>query len=46
MLRAALVRAALGATESAPKPLAHNAYKVELGKRAVVRTLMRASRLA
>jgi xanthine dehydrogenase YagS FAD-binding subunit len=28
------------------KPLAHNAYKVELGKRAVVRALMRACRLA
>jgi xanthine dehydrogenase YagS FAD-binding subunit len=28
------------------KPLAHNAYKVELAKRAVVRALMRASRLA
>src|SRR5215203_5637112 len=28
------------------KPLAHNAYKVELGKRAVVRALMRASKLA
>ncbi|HEX8492229.1 MAG TPA: FAD binding domain-containing protein, partial [Pyrinomonadaceae bacterium] len=28
------------------KPLAHNAYKVELGKRAIVRALMRASRLA
>ena len=28
------------------KPLAHNAYKVELGKRALVRALMRASRLA
>jgi xanthine dehydrogenase YagS FAD-binding subunit len=28
------------------KPLAHNSYKVELGKRAVVRALMRASRLA
>ena len=27
------------------KPLAHNAYKVELGKRAVVRALMRAARL-
>ena len=27
------------------RPLAHNAYKVELGKRAVVRALMRASRL-
>lgn len=28
------------------RPLAHNAFKVELGKRAVVRALMRASRLA
>ena len=28
------------------RPLAHNAYKVELGKRAVVRALMRASGLA
>jgi xanthine dehydrogenase YagS FAD-binding subunit len=28
------------------KPLAHNAYKVELGKRAVVRALMRAGQLA
>jgi xanthine dehydrogenase YagS FAD-binding subunit len=28
------------------KPLAHNAYKVELGKRAVVRALLRASRLS
>jgi xanthine dehydrogenase YagS FAD-binding subunit len=28
------------------KPLAHNAYKIELGKRAIVRALMRASRLA
>ena len=28
------------------KPLAHNTYKVELGKRAVVRALMRASQLA
>lgn len=27
------------------KPLAHNGYKVELGKRAVVRALMRASKL-
>jgi xanthine dehydrogenase YagS FAD-binding subunit len=27
------------------QPLAHNAFKVELGKRAVVRALMRASRL-
>lgn len=28
------------------KPLAHNGYKVELGKRAVVRALLRASKLA
>jgi xanthine dehydrogenase YagS FAD-binding subunit len=28
------------------RPLAHNAYKVELGKRSVVRALMRAARLA
>jgi xanthine dehydrogenase YagS FAD-binding subunit len=28
------------------KPLAHNAYKIELGKRAIVRALMRAARLA
>jgi xanthine dehydrogenase YagS FAD-binding subunit len=28
------------------KPLAHNAYKVELGKRAIVRALLRASKLA
>jgi len=28
------------------KPLAHNAYKVELGKRAIVRALMRAGKLA
>jgi xanthine dehydrogenase YagS FAD-binding subunit len=28
------------------RPLAHNTYKVELGKRAIVRALMRASRLA
>jgi xanthine dehydrogenase YagS FAD-binding subunit len=28
------------------RPLAHNAYKVELGKRAIIRALMRASRLA
>ena len=38
-------RAAEAALRDA-KPLAHNAYKVELGKRAVVRALMRASRLA
>ncbi len=37
-------RAAEAALEGA-KPLAHNAYKVELGKRAVVRALLRASRL-
>ena len=35
-------RAADAALKDA-KPLAHNAYKVELGKRAVVRALMRAS---
>ncbi|HZG51598.1 MAG TPA: xanthine dehydrogenase family protein subunit M [Pyrinomonadaceae bacterium] len=28
------------------KPLAHNVYKVELGKRAIVRALMRAAKLA
>ena len=28
------------------RPLAHNAYKVELAKRAIVRALMRASKLA
>jgi xanthine dehydrogenase YagS FAD-binding subunit len=39
------LRAAEAALREA-KPLAHNAYKVELGKRAIVRTLMRASRLA
>jgi xanthine dehydrogenase YagS FAD-binding subunit len=38
-------RAAEAALREA-KPLAHNAYKVELGKRAIVRALMRASRLA
>ena len=38
-------RAADAALKDA-KPLAHNAYKVELGKRAIVRALMRASRLA
>ncbi|HKH45588.1 MAG TPA: xanthine dehydrogenase family protein subunit M [Thermoanaerobaculia bacterium] len=38
-----------GAAEAAlqdAKPLAHNAYKVELGKRAIVRALLRASKLA
>ena len=41
----AFERAAEAALANA-RPLAHNAYKVELGKRAVVRALMRASRLA
>ena len=38
-------QAANAALEDA-KPLAHNAYKVELGKRAIVRALMRASKQA
>jgi xanthine dehydrogenase YagS FAD-binding subunit len=38
-------RAADAALKDA-RPLAHNAYKVELGKRAIIRALMRASRLA
>lgn len=38
-------RAAEAALKDA-KPLAHNAYKVELAKRAIVRALMRASQLA
>jgi xanthine dehydrogenase YagS FAD-binding subunit len=38
-------RAAEAALKDA-KPLAHNAYKVELGKRAIIRALMRASKLA
>jgi xanthine dehydrogenase YagS FAD-binding subunit len=38
-------RAAEAALKDA-RPLAHNAYKVELGKRAIVRALMRASKLA
>jgi xanthine dehydrogenase YagS FAD-binding subunit len=38
-------RAAEAAFKDA-KPLAHNAYKVELGKRAIVRALMRAGKLA
>jgi xanthine dehydrogenase YagS FAD-binding subunit len=38
-------RAAEAALKDA-KPLAHNLYKVELGKRAIIRALMRASRLA
>jgi xanthine dehydrogenase YagS FAD-binding subunit len=39
-------RRAAEAALAGAKPLAHNAYKVELGKRAVVRALMRASRMA
>jgi xanthine dehydrogenase YagS FAD-binding subunit len=39
-------RAAADAALAGAKPLAHNAYKVELGKRAIVRALLRASRLA
>ncbi len=39
-------RRAAEAALAGAKPLAHNAYKVELGKRAIVRALMRASRLA
>jgi xanthine dehydrogenase YagS FAD-binding subunit len=38
-------RAAEAALHDA-RPLAHNAHKVELGRRSVVRALMRASRLA
>src|SRR4051812_3580959 len=38
-------RAAEAALKDA-QPLAHNVYKVELGKRAIVRALMRASKLA
>ena len=39
-------RRAADAALAGAKPLAYNAYKVELGKRAVVRALMRAARLA
>jgi xanthine dehydrogenase YagS FAD-binding subunit len=39
-------RRAADAALAGAKPLEHNAYKVELGKRAIVRTLMRASKLA
>ena len=39
-------RRAAEAALAGAKPLAHNAYKIELGKRAVVRALMRAARLA
>ncbi|RYY83019.1 MAG: xanthine dehydrogenase family protein subunit M, partial [Comamonadaceae bacterium] len=42
---ASFQRAAEAALRDA-RPLAHNAYKVELGKRSVVRALMRAARLA
>jgi xanthine dehydrogenase YagS FAD-binding subunit len=38
-------RRAADAALAGARPLAHNAFKVELGKRAIVRTLMRASRL-
>jgi xanthine dehydrogenase YagS FAD-binding subunit len=38
-------RSAAEAALAGAKPLAHNGYKVELGKRAVVRALMRAARL-
>lgn len=39
-------RQAAAAALKDAKPLEHNAYKVELGQRAIVRALMRASRLA
>jgi xanthine dehydrogenase YagS FAD-binding subunit len=39
-------RQAAEAALAGARPLAHNAYKVELGKRAIVRALMRASELA
>ena len=39
-------RSAAEAALASAKPLAHNAYKVELAKRAIVRALMRASKLA
>jgi xanthine dehydrogenase YagS FAD-binding subunit len=39
-------RTAAAAALRDARPLAHNGYKVELGKRAIVRALMRASRLA
>lgn len=38
-------RRAAEAALAGAKPLAHNAYKIELGKRAIVRALMRAARL-
>jgi len=39
-------RSAAEAALTNAKPLAHNAFKVELAKRAIVRALMRASKLA
>ena len=39
-------RSAAEAALATAKPLAHNVYKVELAKRAIVRALMRASKLA
>src|SRR5918993_2834806 len=39
-------RRAADAAPAGARPLEHNAYKVELGKRAVVRALMRAAKLA
>ena len=39
-------RAAAEVALTGAKPLAHNAYKVELAKRAIVRALLRASKLA
>jgi xanthine dehydrogenase YagS FAD-binding subunit len=39
-------RAAAEAALAGARPLSHNGYKVELGKRAIVRALMRASKLA
>jgi xanthine dehydrogenase YagS FAD-binding subunit len=38
-------RNAAQAALASAKPLTHNAYKVELGRRAIVRALMRAARL-
>jgi xanthine dehydrogenase YagS FAD-binding subunit len=42
----ATFRAAAEAAMRGARPLEHNAYKVELGKRAIVRALMRAANLA
>jgi xanthine dehydrogenase YagS FAD-binding subunit len=39
-------RQAAAAALREARPLAHNGYKIELAKRAIVRALMRASRLA